>query len=49
MPVTRSRGILVAAQKSWSLSGLITALDRFLSESDAAAVEGHLLWLNSWR
>jgi hypothetical protein len=43
------RGIVMAAQKSWSLSGLIAALDRFLSESDAAEVEGRLLWLNSWR
>jgi hypothetical protein len=43
------RGILVAAQKSWSLSALVAALDRFLSESDATEVEGHLLWLNSWR
>ncbi len=43
------RGIVVAAQRSWSLSDLIAALDRFLSETDAAEVEGHLLWLNSWR
>jgi len=45
----RHRGIVVAAQKSWSLSGLIASLDRFLSESDASEVEGRLLWLNSWR
>lgn len=43
------RGIVVAAQRSWSLSDLITALDRFLSEADTAEVEGRLLWLNSWR
>ena len=43
------RGIVVAAQKSWPLSGLIAALDRFLSESDANEVEGRLLWLSSWR
>lgn len=43
------RGIVLAAQKSWTLSGLIAALDRFLSESDTRDVEGRLLWLNSWR
>jgi|SRR5436305_8433108 hypothetical protein len=43
------RGVVVAAQRSWSLSGLIASLDRFLSESDASEVEGRLLWLNSWR
>lgn len=43
------RGILVAAQNSWTLSGLIASLDRFLSESSAEEVEGHFLWLNSWR
>ena len=43
------RGIVVAAQRSWSLSGLITALNRFLSEADTTEVEGRLLWLNSWR
>jgi hypothetical protein len=43
------RGILLAAQKSWTLSGLIAALDRFLLETHTGDVEGHLLWLNSWR
>lgn len=43
------RGIVLAAQKSWTLSGLIAALDRFLAESDTHDVEGRLLWLNSWR
>ena len=43
------RGIVVAAQKSWPLAGLIAALDRFLSESDSSEVEGRLVWLNSWR
>ena len=43
------RGILFAAQKSWSVSDLIRALDRFLSEADTADVEGRVLWLNGWR
>jgi Domain of unknown function (DUF5615) len=43
------RGILLAAQKSWTLSELIGALDRFLSEVDAEEVKGRLLWLNSWK
>lgn len=43
------RGILFAAQKSWSAADLIRALDRFLSEMDASDVEGRILWLNRWR
>ncbi|HEV2853576.1 MAG TPA: DUF5615 family PIN-like protein [Thermoanaerobaculia bacterium] len=43
------RGILFAHQSKWSLSGLIQALDRFLSEAEAEEVEGRLLWLNAWR
>ena len=43
------RGVLLAAQQSWTLSSLIGALDRFLSEAEAEEVAGHVLWLNSWR
>lgn len=43
------KGILVTSQTGWSLSELIRALDRFLSETEAGEVEGRLLWLNSWR
>ncbi len=43
------RGILFAAQSSWSFSDLLKALDRFLTEADAEAVAGQVLWLNSWR
>lgn len=43
------RGILMAAQQSWSLSELIQAIERFLSEMDEADVEGQVLWLNRWR
>lgn len=45
----RHRGILLAAQQSWHLSGLLHALDRFLRESDADEVAGQILWLNAWR
>jgi hypothetical protein len=43
------RGILLAAQQSWSLSALVQALDRFLTTADASRVDGHVLWLNQWR
>jgi hypothetical protein len=43
------RGIILAAQTSWSLSGLITALDRLLSETQADDWVGQVRWLNQWR
>ena len=43
------RGVLLAAQQSWSISDLIRALDRFLNETDSAEVDGQVLWLNRWR
>ena len=42
-------GILLAAQKSWTLSGLIAALDRLLSETQAEDWTGQVRWLNQWR
>ena len=42
----RHRGILLAAQGSWTNSELIAALDRFLSTTEADQVEGHVRWLN---
>jgi hypothetical protein len=45
----RHGGIIVAAQSSWSLTGLIGALDRLLSETDADAWPGQVSWLNRWR
>ena len=45
----RHRGILLAAQQSWTLSDLIHALDRFLSEADSEEIDSQVLWLNSWR
>ena len=45
----RHGGIILAAQVSWSLSGLIAALDRLLSETQAEDWVGQVRWLNQWR
>jgi hypothetical protein len=42
-------GIVLAAQTSWTLSGLISALDRLLSETGAESWPGQVRWLNEWR
>src|SRR6478736_1212411 len=42
-------GIIVAPQESMSLGELIAALDRLLSETDAADWPGQVRWLNNWR
>lgn len=42
-------GIILAAQTSWSLSGLIVALDRPLSETQVEDWVGQVMWLNQWR
>ena len=39
-------GIILAAQSSWTLSGLIAALDRLLSDTRAADWVGQVRWLN---
>ena len=41
-------GIILAAQSSWTLSALIEALDRTLSETDAEDWVGQVRWLNDW-
>ena len=41
-------GIILAAQSSWSLSDLITALDRLLTETEAEELVGRVRWLNDW-
>ena len=43
------RGILLAAQRSWSLSELIKALDRMLSSTQASDWEGQVRWLTDWK
>ena len=45
----RHSGIVLAAQVSWSLSSLIAALDRLLSETQAEDWIGQVRWLNQWR
>lgn len=45
----RHGGIILAAQTSWTLSDLTTALDRLLSETEAADWRGQVRWLNQWR
>jgi hypothetical protein len=42
-------GIILAAQASWTLPALITALDRALSETEAEMWTGRVQWLNDWR
>lgn len=42
-------GIILAAQKSWTLSSLVSALDYLLSETEAADWTGQIRWLNQWR
>ncbi|GAB4530421.1 MAG: hypothetical protein Kow0063_08510 [Anaerolineae bacterium] len=42
-------GIILAAQRSWMLSGLIVALDRLLAETEPADWVGQVRWLNQWR
>jgi hypothetical protein len=45
----RHGGVILAAQASWTLSGLIVALDRLLSETEAEDWVGQARWLNDWR
>lgn len=42
-------GIILAAQSSWTISTLIAALDRLLSETQADEWIGQVRWLNQWR
>lgn len=45
----RHAGIIVAVQRDWTLSSLILALDRLLTETEAEQWVGQLRWLNEWR
>jgi len=45
----RHGGIILAAQRSWTLSDLIAALDRLLSETETGDWAGQVRWLNQWR
>jgi hypothetical protein len=45
----RHGGIVLAAQASWTLSELVTALDRLLSELETEEWTGQVRCLNDWR
>lgn len=42
-------GIILAAQSSWTLSSLIAALSKMLSETEAEELQGQICWLNQWK
>lgn len=42
-------GVILAAQRRWTLSQLIAALHRVLSETTTADWPGQVRWLNQWR
>jgi hypothetical protein len=43
------RGIILAARRSWTLTGLIETLDRLLSTTQAEDWIGQVRWLSKWR
>ncbi len=45
----RHGGIILAAQRRWTLSELIDALDIVLFTTEADELVGQLHWLNEWR
>ena len=42
-------GVILATQSRWSVSGLLHALDRLLSETQAEDWIGRVRWLSEWR
>jgi len=42
-------GIVLAAQRSWTLSSCINALERLMAETHAGEWIGQVRWLNQWR
>jgi len=46
---TEHKGLVLAARSSWTLSALIHALDRLLTETDANEWLGQIRYLNQWR
>lgn len=42
-------GIILAAQRRWSLTNLIVTLDRALSHCEGEELAGQVRWLNDWR
>ena len=45
----RHSGIILAAQVGWTLSDLVAALDRLLTETEAEDWVGRVSWLTDWR
>ncbi len=45
---TQHYGIVFAQQRQWSLSQLIAALDKMLTEVAADELRGQVVWLNRW-
>ena len=43
-----NKGMILAAQSSWSLSDLVTTLDHVLIESSAEDWVDQVRWLNNW-
>ncbi|MEA5469685.1 DUF5615 family PIN-like protein [Spirulina sp. 06S082] len=43
------KGIILAAQNSWTLSSLIASLDRVCLETQAEDWLGQVRWLNQWK
>jgi hypothetical protein len=41
-------GIILAQQRAWTLSTLIAALNRVLTETEAEDWPGQVRWLNDW-
>jgi predicted nuclease of predicted toxin-antitoxin system len=42
-------GIVLVTRPDWTLSGLITALDRLLAICSAEELAGQVRWLSEWR
>jgi hypothetical protein len=42
-------GIILAAQRSWTLSSCINALQRLMAETRADERMGQVRWLDQWR
>lgn len=42
-------GIVLAQQRRWTLSGLIKALDKMLTETEREEWPGQVRWLTQWR
>ena len=45
----RHGGIVLAAQRQWTLSALIATLDRMLTETTAEGWVGQVQWLAHWK